>query len=66
VRLSSPADLEAVLDALTPDAYAGLRAQLDAAPSTTFSADADDCRGLVAAVAGRAAPLRVATAKLVA
>jgi hypothetical protein len=66
VQLSDPADLEAVLDALTPEAYAGLRAQLDSAPRTTFSADADDCRALAAAIAGRAAPPRAATAKLVA
>jgi hypothetical protein len=66
VQLSDPADLEGVLDVLTPEAYAGLRAQLDGAPRTTFSADADDCRALVAAIAGRAAPPRAATAKLVA
>lgn len=53
VRLDDPDTLEAFLDALTPEAYAALRAQLDAVPASAFSAGEADCRRLVAALAGR-------------
>lgn len=53
VRLSDPAELEGFLERLTPDAYARLCAELDAAPAQAFVADEEDCRRLVDALAGR-------------
>lgn len=46
VRLRRPEDLEAVLENLTPERYAGLRSQLAAQPSEAFVADVSDCRRL--------------------
>jgi succinoglycan biosynthesis protein ExoL len=57
LRLDSPAELEAALEALTLDRYAALRAQVAAIPRGAFVADVGDCRRLVAAVAGRAPPV---------
>ena len=54
IRLDSPADLEAVLERLTPRAYADLRAQVECRPSDAFVAGPDDCRRMVGALAGRA------------
>lgn len=51
LRLDDPEQLEQVLEALTPEAYAGLRRRLDAVPRSAFVADEDDCRRLVEAVA---------------
>jgi hypothetical protein len=56
VRLQSPAELEAVLDGLTPARYAALRREVAARPREAFVADLGDCRRLVDAVAGREAP----------
>jgi hypothetical protein len=55
VRLDGPDQLETFLDRLTPEAYAQLRSELDAVPLSAFSADEDDCRRLVDAIAGRPA-----------
>jgi succinoglycan biosynthesis protein ExoL len=55
LRLASPAELEAALDRLTPARYAALRREVAAVPREALVADADDCRRLVAAVAGREA-----------
>jgi hypothetical protein len=52
VRLDRAEDLEAVLAALTPEAYAGLRRALEAQPAEAFVAREADCRALVDAVAG--------------
>ncbi|WP_374468798.1 glycosyltransferase [Phenylobacterium sp.] len=57
VRLDDPQDLEAFLDALTPEAYARLRAALDAVPGEAFVADQNDCEALVAALSGRSGGL---------
>jgi hypothetical protein len=57
VRLEDPRDAEAFLEQLTPQAYAGLRAALDAVPAEAFVADAQDCDTLVRALAGRSSPL---------
>ncbi len=53
VRLAAPQELEAFLEALTAERYAGLRAELDAVPAAAFVADEADCRRLVDALAGR-------------
>jgi succinoglycan biosynthesis protein ExoL len=53
VRLGDPGELEAFLEALTPDAYAVLRQQLDAVPTSAFVADEGDCARLVEALIGR-------------
>jgi hypothetical protein len=53
LRIGDPSELEARLDALTPEAYEGLRRDLAAVPRDRFSAGPDDCRGLVDALAGR-------------
>lgn len=46
VRLARPQDLEGFLERLTPDVYAGLRAELAAQPLSAFLADEADCRRL--------------------
>jgi succinoglycan biosynthesis protein ExoL len=57
VLLDRPEDeLEAFLDALTPEAWAALRARHGAAPANLFVLDLDDCRRLAAALAGGDAP----------
>lgn len=56
VRLGDPSELEGFLERLTPDAYARLRAELDAVPAEAFVADEEDCVRLVGALAGRGAP----------
>jgi hypothetical protein len=56
VTLETAAELEAVLERLTPAAYAGLRATVEAQPREAFVAGPDDCRALVAALAGQPAP----------
>jgi hypothetical protein len=50
VRLDDPSQLEAFLEALTPQRYAALRAELDAVPLSALRADARDCRRLVDAL----------------
>ncbi len=47
VRLSTPQDLEAFLENLTPEGYSALRAQLAAQPRDAFVADESSCRRLV-------------------
>jgi len=47
VRLGRPEDLEGFLEALTPERYAALRADLAAQPVAAFVADESDCRRLV-------------------
>lgn len=47
VRLADAIDIEAFLDQLTPEAYAALRARLEAAPGHDFYADRSDCIALV-------------------
>lgn len=54
VRLETPAELESVLERLTPDAYAHLRAEVDSMPAGAFVAGPQDCRELVDRLAGRA------------
>jgi succinoglycan biosynthesis protein ExoL len=46
VRLGSTDEMERVLEAMTPARYAALRGELEAAPRSLFSADAEDCRRL--------------------
>lgn len=46
VRLEDPAALEGILEGLTPERYAALRAELEAVPEQAFYADASDCRAL--------------------
>lgn len=53
MRIESPEALEATLEALTPESYTGLRAELDAVPLSAFSAGDADCVRLVDAIAGR-------------
>jgi hypothetical protein len=53
LRIAEPSKLEAVLDALTPPAYARLRGELAAVPRSCFSAGPEACRQLVDALAGR-------------
>jgi hypothetical protein len=54
VTLDDPRDLETFLDRLTPEAYARLRADVEAMPAEDLIADETDCRRLVNALAGRA------------
>ncbi len=50
-RLDSPRDeLSGALQGLTPDAYRGLRAEIQAQPPRTFVADLEDCRALLRAL----------------
>lgn len=53
LRLESTEALEATLEAMTPARYAALRAAVEAMPPAAFTADVDDCRALVEAVAGQ-------------
>ncbi|HEY4032077.1 MAG TPA: glycosyl transferase family 1 [Caulobacteraceae bacterium] len=46
------AELEAFLDALTPDAYAAMRARHAAAPQALFVMGPEDCERLLAAICG--------------
>ena len=50
VTLQANSDLEAVLQAMTPQAYAELAARQARAPLSDFVADRADCRALVAAL----------------
>ncbi|THD78844.1 MAG: hypothetical protein E7812_10755 [Phenylobacterium sp.] len=52
LRMGDPGELEAVLQALTPAAYAALRRDLAAVSESAFVADANDCRRLVESLAG--------------
>jgi hypothetical protein len=52
LRLTDTATLEAALERLTPDAYAALRRQVAQVPREAFVAGPEDCRRLVASVAG--------------
>jgi len=52
VRLQAAQDLEGVLEAMTPQRYATLRREVSQIPIGAFVADAQDCRALVAALAG--------------
>jgi hypothetical protein len=54
VRLDDTAELESVLERLTPQAYADLRRELARQPLDAFVARPDDCRRLVDNLAGRA------------
>jgi hypothetical protein len=56
LRLDDPAELEAALERLTPQAHAALRRQVAQVPLETFVAGPEDCRRLVEALAGRGAP----------
>ena len=53
VRLETPAELEAVLERMTPAAYADLRSEVEAMPREAFVTGPDDCRRLVETLAGR-------------
>lgn len=55
LRIDSVADLEAVLDQMTPERHAALRRALEAAPRSAFVAEEADCRALVARIFGRPA-----------
>jgi hypothetical protein len=52
VRLADPAELEAKLERLTPEAYAALRRELTQVPAEAFVAGPEDCRRLVDNLAG--------------
>jgi hypothetical protein len=54
LRIGDPSELEGVLDRLTPEAYARLRAALEAVPLAAFVADAAEARALVQAIAAAA------------
>ena len=62
LRIGDPSELEARLEALTPEAYEGLRRDLAAVPRDRFSAGPGDCRGLVDALAGRPSDAAFGTA----
>jgi hypothetical protein len=49
-------DLEAVLDGLTAEGYAGLRAGVESMPDETFAVDRAGCKALVRALAGGLIP----------
>jgi len=53
LRLNDPAELEAALDRLTPEAYAALRREVARVPREAFVAGPGDCRRLVETLAGR-------------
>ncbi|MGZ3312621.1 MAG: glycosyl transferase family 1 [Caulobacteraceae bacterium] len=57
VLLDRPeAELEAFLDALTPETYAALRARQETAPPGLFTIGPEDCAQLLTAIGGPAAP----------
>lgn len=56
LTVDEPAQLESLLDALSPAAFARLRARTESIPQHAFVADAADCRRLVDVLAGRRAP----------
>jgi hypothetical protein len=56
LRLERAEDLERALEALTPEAYAGLRRRLAAMPDSRFAAGPSDCVRLVEVLAGERAP----------
>src|SRR6185312_10262923 len=62
VQDDPPAELEAFLDALTPETYAALRARHAAAPQGLFVLGPDDCQRLAAAIGGPAATTERRTA----
>jgi hypothetical protein len=71
LRIGDPAELEALLEGLTPARYAALRREVAAAPRDAFTADSGACRRLVDALCGRpdserAAPVAGAAQKLTA
>jgi hypothetical protein len=56
------AALEAFLDALTPEAYAALKARHRAAPASLFTLGPEDGARLLAAIGGRAGAERTSAA----
>ena len=54
LRIGAPQDLEAVLEAMTAARYLALRQEVAQVPRKAFVADTDDCRALVAVLAGEA------------
>lgn len=58
VLLGGPEEVEAVLEAMTPERYEALAARAAAAPWSLFLADAEECRALVSALAAPARDVR--------